>query len=268
MSWLAENDSIGDLMRSLLLRAVTVLRHALSVWLVAAELSSLQAAVSIPTLTGPVLDQAALLSRAEKEALEHKIRGLFPKLQIQVWTLESLEGEPIEGVSIRAVDQWKLGDARKDNGLLILVAKAERSVRIEVGQGLEGEISDSLSGRIVDHLMVPQFREGRFAQGLEAAIDEMAYRLGISQTPATIPQPQSRMRIPFWLVILMFMGIHFGFSMLIALARALGLVRRSSVSPWTRSSGWGGSWGGGFGGGGGWSGGGGGFSGGGASGRW
>ncbi len=250
--------------------SIFVRSSVLGLGLLVALLDLSQAAISIPSLRGPVMDDAQFLTSTETDLLDKRIRQLMPHIQIQIWTVASLEGEPIESLSIRAVDQWKLGDQKRDNGLLILASKSDRAVRLEVGQGLEGDITDSLSGRIIDYLVVPAFRDGRYADGFIAAIDEIAVTLKLTSEPSKIVVQGRDFKTPVWLLLILLLLVHIGLGLLLMAARSLGLVRgpRSSNSWTTGSWGAGGSrgWGGGFGGG--WSGGGGGFSGGGASGRW
>ena len=87
--------------------------------------------------------------------------------QFAVLTIPSLEGDPIEDFSIRTVEAWKLGTKAEDNGLLLLVAKEDRKMRIEVGYGLEGEVTDLLSSRIINDVMKPAFRQGDFGGGFD-----------------------------------------------------------------------------------------------------
>lgn len=125
--------------------------------------------LEVPQLTGPVVDNASIFSPLEKNTLEKKIR-LFKKkngAQIQVLTIESLDGESLEDFTIEVVDKWKLGDEERDDGLLIFLSKKDRKVRIEVGDGLEGVITDYRSSQVIE-LMVPYFKNGSYAKGLTA----------------------------------------------------------------------------------------------------
>jgi uncharacterized protein len=223
---------------------------------------------AIPPLTGPVIDEAGLLSGAQKTALADELRAYLPQLQLQIWVMDTLGPEAIEALSIRAADQWKLGTAKDDRGAMILVALQDRQMRIEVGQGLEGEIPDAAAGRIIDQVLAPHFRAQDFAGGLQAAARELYQRAGgdVSQlspapsfhTPRRSRQGFSWFHVVIFLVILLmnaFRGRRRGVGFLTGML--LGHVSGGR----SRSS-----WGGG--GGGGWSGGGGGFSGGGSSGRW
>jgi uncharacterized protein len=205
----------------------------------------------IPRLTGPVMDEAGFLSSSERSNLDQLLRSYEPVVQIQIWTLNSLEGEPIEGLSIRAVDTWKLGAEKKDNGVLILVSEKDRRMRIEVGRGLEGDIPDALAGRMIDQVLKPSFRAGKFFEGLEA-VSTFIYKK-LSHQEVKEPKKAARGGGDIWIFIILF--LLFGFLHLMGFRGG-------------RGSGTYYGWGGGGSGGGGWSGGGGGFSGGGASGDW
>jgi len=129
---------------------------------------------AIPTLTGPVIDEAGLLNATEASNLEKVISNNTSHSQIQIWIIKSLENEPIENLSIRAVETWKLGSAQRDNGVLILVSPSDRKMRIEVGQGLEGAIPDAFAARIVRNIIGPAFRERAYYRGLFLAVSEIS----------------------------------------------------------------------------------------------
>lgn len=93
--------------------------------------------------------------------------------QIVVLTIPSLEGEVLEEFSLRVVETWKIGQKGLDNGALLLVARDDRKLRIEVGYGLEGRLTDLVSGRIISREIVPRFREGRFDDGISAGVMAM-----------------------------------------------------------------------------------------------
>ena len=86
-------------------------------------------------------------------------------------TIPSLEGQPLEDYSIRVVEAWQLGRQDRDNGVLILIARDDRKIRIEVGYGLEGVLPDALCGRIIDNAMKPAFRQGDFSGGTQRAVE-------------------------------------------------------------------------------------------------
>ncbi len=212
----------------------------------------------VPPLEGPVMDQAGLISLSARREIAQKLKNFKKNYgpQIQLLTIDSLNGAPLEEASMNIVDKWKLGSEEGDNGVLFLIAAKERQMRIEVGQGLEGMLTDAKSGRILD-LTTPYFASGQFDQGVSIALNAIMGQLGGDATgniPVASKKKMTRdPRGLIYFVILFFFLILGG----------RGRRRRS----WFLY-GHGGSRGGFGGGSGGWSGGGGGFSGGGASGRW
>jgi uncharacterized protein len=239
-----------------------------------ATASPAAAEVAVPRLTGPVVDPAGAIDAGWEQRLSDLSRaaraqngGTGPQLQYLL--VSTTEGEAIEDFSMRVAEAWKLGTKGKDDGVLVVVAVKDRKVRIEVGGGLEGGLTDAQSGRIIRSAIVPAFREGRYGDGLYAAGQQILGALG------ALPQGMSKAPggIPILGTLLAFLlGLGSPVLILLVIAfvvlRALsGSGRRGPRGPW----GGGGFGGGGFssgGGGGGWSGGGGGFSGGGASGSW
>lgn len=234
-------------------------------------LTSSEAGVVVPRLTGPVVDQARLFRNQDIPGIEKwlediKARG---KVQIQVVTLESLQGITIEEFSIQIADQWKIGGAKTDNGLIFVVAPKERKVRLEVGQGLEGVLPDIFAKRIVSDVIAPYFRKGEYEQGIIAGIEAALEKVdpdALSQEGYRDVSVQRKagalgFRIFILLVVLVIILSFFG-------GGPTRRIRRSGWGGFYTGAGLGGGFGGFGGGGGGWSGGGGGFSGGGASGDW
>lgn len=222
-------------------------------------------ALEVPPLQGRVNDLADVIPAPAEQAMSQRLQAFEQKtgFQYAVLTVPSLEGDPIEDFGIRVVEAWKLGREGKDDGLLVLVAVADKRMRIEVGYGLEGAIPDALAGRIVRDVMAPQFRQGDYAGGIDAALGAL-FQAGAGESVALPePQPERRERrgggfkALFWLMMLGFMFI----------GPLFGRRRRLGYGPMMLGGFYGGSRGGGFGGGG-FSGGGGGFGGGGASGSW
>ncbi len=129
----------------------------------------------IPFLGGRVNDTAGLLSNKTTAALEDmlKVQEDSTSNQVVVLTVTSLEGEEIENFSMRVVETWKLGQKGKDNGVLLLVSKDDRQVRIEVGRGLEGDLTDLTCGRIIRHEIVPRFKEGDYDGGVRAGVESI-----------------------------------------------------------------------------------------------
>jgi len=221
------------------------------------------AEIKIAELSAPVIDSGEFFSNAEEQQIESRIKELQTAggPQLQIWTLLSLEGEPIESLSLRAVEKWKLGNKDADNGLLLTLAKKERRYRMEVGQGLEGVIPDITASRLLRSTVQPALRSGTPAVGVHLLLNEIANlsKVNLSTAPVTKHKKKSSS------VLFVF------FSLLIIVFSRLGSSRSwSSHSQSHLRSGhrWGGGGWGGGGGGSGWGGGGGGFSGGGSSGGW
>ncbi|MDX9787263.1 MAG: TPM domain-containing protein [Desulfobacterales bacterium] len=149
-------------------------------WLVAAMMlilltSSVLMAVKLPKLTGRVNDYASILSDDAERQLDAALRAFegTDSTQIVVLTIPSLDGEAIEDFSIRVAEAWKIGQSKIDNGAILLVAPNERKLRIEVGYGLEGKLTDLVAGRIIREVIVPAFKAGSFDQGVMAGVGAM-----------------------------------------------------------------------------------------------
>lgn len=133
-------------------------------------LPSLAEALEVPALQSRVNDLAGLLSPEVSRRVEAELAG-FEKsesTQIVVLTIPTLEGESLEEFSIKVAETWKIGQEGKANGVILLVAKQERKVRIEVGRGLEGKLTDLVSGRIIRNEIAPHFKTGDFDGGVIA----------------------------------------------------------------------------------------------------
>lgn len=223
---------------------------------VAASLSP----VALPTgINAYVMDQAEMLDKELEQKLTAFLRQFerSDSTQVVVVTIPTLQGREISAYSIELATNSGLGQKRLDNGVLLLVARAERKVRIEVGKGLEGELTDLLAGRIIDTEIVPHFKQGDFAAGIVAGVEAI-----VASIRGEYAGTKDKERNPYgWLIVLLILAPNL---------LALGSKRGRSGFIFV-PGGLGGRRGGpgGFGGGGGgFSGGGGGFGGGGASGNW
>ena len=136
-------------------------------------LTSLAFALDFPALSGRVVDQAGVMTAASKSDVEAKSKALEEKsgIQLVVATVKSLHGSDIETYANQLFRSWKLGDAKKNNGVLLLVAPTEHKVRIEVGYGLEGTLTDALSSVIIASAIVPRFKSNDFSGGIERGVD-------------------------------------------------------------------------------------------------
>jgi uncharacterized protein len=131
--------------------------------------------LAIPALSAHVTDLAQTLSSAERQALEAKLADWEARTthQLAVLIVPTTRPETIEGYSIRVAEKWRLGQKGKDNGVLLLVAKEDRKLRIEVGYGLEGVLTDATSRRIIAESIAPLFREGKYAAGIDAGTNRI-----------------------------------------------------------------------------------------------
>ncbi|MBI5436225.1 MAG: YgcG family protein [Nitrosomonadales bacterium] len=263
-----------------------------------------QAEVAVPPLAHRVTDLTATLDAQQTQTLESRLAAFEAKkgAQLAVLIVPTTQPETIEQFGIRVVEAWKLGRKGVDDGALLLVAKDDRTLRIEVGYGLEGVLNDATAHRIVDEVMVPHFKRGEFYPGIESGTTAMMKV--IDGEPLPPPKRaaasgkfdvESLLFIAFALVVVvggMLRALLGRFPAAMLMGGGLGVLAWLTVAPLLIAllvglmafvfvllggsgrgfrgyggGGFGGTSGGGFGGGG-FSGGGGGFGGGGASGRW
>jgi uncharacterized protein len=132
-------------------------------------------AINFPALTGRVVDQANIIPADTRATIESKLVDLENKsgIQLVVATVSSLEGQEIEPYANQLFRTWKLGEKAKNNGVLLLVAPNEHRVRIEVGYGLEGTLTDALSKVIITNAITPRFKTGDFAGGITRGVDDI-----------------------------------------------------------------------------------------------
>jgi uncharacterized protein len=233
------------------------------------------AALSIPPPpVHRVNDYAGALSPVERERLEDKLiqRERGSSNQVVVAIFRSLEGQSLEDFSIHLAQSWRIGQKGLDNGVIFLVFVDDRKMRLEVGYGLEANLTDAIASSILRDVVAPRFREGRIADGIGAGLDAIdqaiagAYRAPAPRSPGRGFPSMSPVTLLLLLVLVGGLGM--------AMIPPLFLYRGSRRHGWTGGgAGWGGPFvggggGGGFSGGDGFSGGGGGFGGGGASGQW
>jgi uncharacterized protein len=143
----------------------------------AAMLCTIAAALALtfPALSGRVVDRANIISAETRSAIDQKLAALEAKsgIQLVVATVPSLEGEEIEPYANQLFRSWQLGEKTKNNGVLLLVAPNERRVRIEVGYGLEGTLTDALSKVIITNAITPRFKAGDFSGGIARGVDDI-----------------------------------------------------------------------------------------------
>jgi uncharacterized protein len=133
------------------------------------------AQVAVPPLTARVTDQTGTLTREQQAGLERMLQEFEARkgTQIAVLMVKSTAPEPIEQYALRVAEQWKVGRKKVDDGAILVVAKDDRALRIEVGYGLEGVLNDATASRIIREVIVPRFREGDFYGGINAGLDRM-----------------------------------------------------------------------------------------------
>ncbi len=228
-------------------------------------------ALDFPALSGRVVDDAGILDEETRAALTQKLAAFEARTtdQLVVVTLKSLQGTSIEDFGVELGRHWQIGQRDKNNGVLLLVAPNERRVRIEVGYGLEGALTDAVSRLIIENGITPRFRAGDFAGGITRGVDDIVsvlsgdaeeWQARAARRPDTVSPTDSTRNDSIWPVIwvvLVVMLVVFICSMLAGAlcAAILRLFAMLSLVSGRGSSG-------------GFSGGGGSFGGGGASGRW
>lgn len=233
------------------------------------------AASSIPALNGRVNDNAKIMNSRERQEAEEYLAAVEKQngIQIAVLTVKSLQGESLESYSMKVAEKWKLGQKDQDNGILLLVAYNERGVRIEVGYGLEGTLTDTKCGLIIRNVIIPEFKEGDYGEGILKGIKTIG---GIVSGDVSVEEKlqKSEEVDAAGAVFAMIFVLVWSIIILSALLRRYGIMGLfiwnmfgGHSSGRRNNSGFGGFSGGGFSGGG-FSGGGGHFGGGGASGHW
>lgn len=277
-------------------------QRALSVFTIVLGAASLVQALAsplegqeVPYFTGRVVDLANMLSEADAGRIEERLRSFETETgsQIAVLTIPSLDGYAIEDYSHRVAEAWELGRGEVDDGVLLLIARDERQMRLEVGYGLEGSLTDARSRRVLDNVIQPRFRAGDLPGGIAAGLESVMATIR-GEVPEPVARPSPTGGDPAGQVGAVVVQILLFLAVMFIIAR----IRRRQRRTWSSRSGWDPRWsqrprrsrpiifvppsgrtprqpsrrrsGGGFGGfgGGGFSGGGGGFGGGGASGGW
>lgn len=183
----------------------------LAVLILASPLTSL-ALVDVPAFSARVVDLTQTLSASQQTALEAKLQAFEEKkgTQIAVLLVPTTQPEAIEQYAIRVVDAWKVGRQRVDDGLLILIAKNDRKMRIEVGYGLEGAVTDLYAKRIINDTLMPYFKQGDFAGGIDAAINQLIGLVEGESLPAPSKKSVSGSTIEGLLPLLLFGGMVSG----------------------------------------------------------
>jgi uncharacterized protein len=146
--------------------------------------------VAVPPLTGRVVDKTATLSSGDIASLDQTLKNFEARKgsQVAVLIVPTTQPETIEQYSLRAAETWKIGRKKIDDGALLVVAKNDHKLRIEVGYGLEGALTDVTSRRIIDEVIVPHFKSGEFAGGISDGITKMIGVIDGERLPAPAPE--------------------------------------------------------------------------------
>jgi uncharacterized protein len=185
--------------------------------------------VAVPPLTGRVVDQTGTLSSGDIASLTQTLKDFEARKgsQIAVLIVPTTAPETIEQYSIRVAEAWRIGRKKIDDGAILVVAKNDRKLRIEVGYGLEGALTDVTSKRIIDEIITPKFRNGDFAGGISAGVDRIIRVVDGEPLPAPPPQTSSSDSFnftgvdPFTIIIAV---LVFGGFMRATLGRLIGSV--------------------------------------------
>ncbi len=199
------------------------------------------APVAVPPLEGPVVDITGTLDPGTVQRLDAQARALRQRkgAQLQVLLVPATAPDSIEQYAVRVFEQWGLGRAGVDDGVLLLVAIEERAVRIETGYGLEGAIPDAVANRVIQEYLVPEFRRGNYGAGIEAASTVLVGLIDGEPLPPPVSHNRSRGLSPLELVmpVLFFAFIAAQFAR-VALWRRSRLVRGPVVAAASGVVGW------------------------------
>lgn len=190
--------------------------------------------LDVPPLTGRVMDLAHVLSTSEADQLTADLRTHETTTgdQVVVLTLPSLEGEPLEPFAHLVATTWKLGQKGTDNGALLLVALKERKVRIEVGYGLEGTLTDARSAQIIRNEIVPRFRAGDLPGGIVAGVDAILKTIeGTYRAPEKPSAPAGGGDMAGQILLALLVGVVFGLA-LSNVNRVVGALAGTGLALW------------------------------------
>jgi len=250
--------------------ATSWLRAVMVLGALACGAPSLARALDVPALRAHVNDYAGVLPADRSAALEAKLAAYEQRTgqQFALLTIDSLQGDAIEPFAIRVAEQWQLGNAKRDDGLVLIVVPKERKLRIEVGYGLEGNVPDAVAARVLREIITPAFQRGDYAGGIDAAFDALIRAASGQAPPEPAPATQPQRSVERSPLALLGPLLFFALLMLMSRGGRRGRGGMMWLGPLIGAGM--GSLGGGRrgGGGGGFRGGGGGFGGGGASGGW
>ncbi len=194
------------------------------------ELTAAQ--VSVPPLTGHVIDQTGTLTAEQKSALEQTLTAFEARKgsQLAVLMIASSAPEAIEPYALRVAEQWKLGRKKIDDGAILVVAKEDRTVRIEVGYGLEGALNDLISKRIISESILPRFKDQDFHGGIAAGLGQMMRVVdGEGLPPPSAPSRQSEGGVQQYAPMLFILALTVGGVLRAVLGKVPGSLATGGV---------------------------------------
>ncbi len=186
----------------------------LGILFTAAAAAGAAPAIDVPALTARVNDTAGMLSPSAAAALEEKLASYEKATtnQFVLLTVPSLKGGILESFSVRVAKAWKIGRKRVDNGVIVVLVKDERKIRIEVGYGLESSLTDAVSSRIISETIAPRFRDGDFEGGIAAGFEAL---MKAAEHPAPAPEKPKGRGAGGWVLLILFLAAGYGFAGLI-----------------------------------------------------
>ena len=187
------------------------------------------AQVPVPPLTGHVVDTTQTLSPADQARIEQALTAFEARKgsQLAVLLVRSTKPEPIEPFALRVAEQWKLGRKKIDDGAILVLAKDDRTIRIEVGYGLEGALNDATCQRIIEETITPHFRQQDFAGGITAGMQRMVQIIDAEPLPArATPSSADPMKDISWIIVA---GVLLGFVLRAVLGRFPGAVMTAAI---------------------------------------
>lgn len=202
-----------------------------------------QTVTEVPPLTGRVVDLTGTLESNQQQALDQRLQ-IFEKnkgTQIAVLIVSGTGNEPIEQFALRVAEQWKIGRQKIDDGAILVVAKNERRLRIEVGYGLEGALNDATSKRIIEEQIVPLFQRGDFYGGISAGVDAMMRVIEGEALPAPAGDENLQINDSAWLPLIFFVALMLSGLMRAMLGRVKGAIAAGGllgVGAWLLSGVW------------------------------
>jgi uncharacterized protein len=217
-----------------MVKYMLTLKRWLGVILIACSVIPLPAAaLDIPPLRGRVNDLADLIHPSTEQQLETALAQLekSDSTQVVILTIPSLDGEVLEEYSMRVVEQWRIGQGEVDNGVLLLVSKNDRKIRIEVGYGLEGKLTDLTAGRIIRNVMVPQFKMGQFDQGIIQGVSAIVAVVRGEYTAPVTPKRQRRRGGGASPGLMGLLALFFFINMLSRIKRGVGAAAGGIMAP-------------------------------------